>query len=47
LRVITLPALARGRSPAGLDMTGFQISGLPSVVTGASEEEFTACKAAR
>jgi probable F420-dependent oxidoreductase len=42
LREVTLPALERGRKRAGLDLTGFQVSGLPFVVTGETEEECAA-----
>jgi probable F420-dependent oxidoreductase len=46
LREVTLPALERGRAKAGLDMTGFQISGLPFVVTGRNKAESVATEAA-
>jgi probable F420-dependent oxidoreductase len=39
LRDVTLPGLAEGRRAAGLSMDGYEISGLPFVVTGTSEEE--------
>ncbi|MBV9380357.1 MAG: TIGR03617 family F420-dependent LLM class oxidoreductase [Streptosporangiaceae bacterium] len=39
LRSVTLPALAEGRRTAGASMDGYEISGLPFVVTGTSEAE--------
>jgi probable F420-dependent oxidoreductase len=39
LRDVTLPALTAGRQAAGLSMDGYEISGLPFVVTGTSDEE--------
>ena len=39
LRDVTLPALTEGRKAAGLSMDGYEISGLPFVVTGTSGEE--------
>jgi probable F420-dependent oxidoreductase len=46
LREVTFPALALGRQRAGLSMDGFQVSGLPFVVTGTSEEQLAASVAA-
>lgn len=46
LREVTLPALDRGRKRAGLSLDGFQISGLPFVVTGRTEEEVAKSTAA-
>jgi probable F420-dependent oxidoreductase len=46
LREVTLPALERGRKRAGLTLDGFQISGLPFVVTGRTEEQVAASTAA-
>ena len=46
LREVTLPALERGRTKAGLTMDDFQISGLPFVVTGRTEDEIAASTAA-
>ena len=46
LREVTVPALERGRKRAGLGMDGFQVSGLPFVVTGRTKEEFAASAAA-
>jgi probable F420-dependent oxidoreductase len=46
LREVTLPALQRGRTITGLSMSGFQVSGLPFVVTGATAEEMAASAAA-
>jgi len=42
MREVTLPALAEGRDMAGLSMDGFQVSGLPLVVTGVTEEAMSA-----
>jgi probable F420-dependent oxidoreductase len=40
LREVTLPALRQGRKAAGKDdLTGFEVSGLPFIVTGATEEQ--------
>jgi probable F420-dependent oxidoreductase len=39
LREVTLPALERARARRGMSMTGFQVSGLPFVVTGRTAEE--------
>jgi probable F420-dependent oxidoreductase len=48
LREVTVPALARGRSSAGLDMTGFDVSGGPFVATGSTEGELAhACARVR
>jgi len=46
LREVTLPSLQRGRARAGQDLAGFEISGLPFVVTGATEEQMAASAAA-
>jgi probable F420-dependent oxidoreductase len=46
LREVTLPALERGRKRAGLTMDGLQVSGLPFVVTGRTEEEVATSTAA-
>ncbi len=46
LREVTVPALERGRKRAGLGLDGFQVSGLPFVVTGRTKEEFAASAAA-
>lgn len=46
LRDVTLPALGEGRRRAGLSMDGFQVAGMPFVVTGRTEEEFAAAKSA-
>jgi probable F420-dependent oxidoreductase len=42
LREVTVPALTQARSAAGASLDGFEISGVPFVVTGASEEEMAA-----
>jgi probable F420-dependent oxidoreductase len=39
LREVTIPALERARARRGLSMTGFQVSGLPFVVTGRTAED--------
>jgi probable F420-dependent oxidoreductase len=39
LREIVLPGLARGRESSGQGLAGFEISGLPFVVTGTTEEQ--------
>jgi probable F420-dependent oxidoreductase len=46
LREVTVPALQRGRKQAGLGLEGFEISGLPFVVTGRTEAEVAASVAA-
>lgn len=47
LREVTLPTLRAGRADAGQDgLDGFQISGLPFVVTGSSDAELAAADAA-
>ena len=47
LREVTLPALARGRAAAGRDdLSGFEVSGLPFIVTGADDDQMTAADAA-
>jgi len=38
LRAVTLPTLAAARAGVGKDLTGFEISGVPFIVTGATEE---------
>lgn len=45
LREVVLPSLARGRGRMGKDLSGFEISGLPFVVTGTTEEEMAASAA--
>ena len=42
---VTMPALERGWAKAGKDRTTFEISGLPFVVTGATDEEVARAKA--
>jgi probable F420-dependent oxidoreductase len=43
LREVTLPALRRGRAAAGRDsLDGFELSGLPFIVTGADDEQLRA-----
>ena len=39
LREVVVPNLRAGREKAGLDLDGFEISGLPFVVTGTTEAE--------
>jgi probable F420-dependent oxidoreductase len=47
LRNTTLPALCKGRAAAGKDnLDGFEISGLPLIVTGPDEESFQAADVA-
>lgn len=46
LHEVTLPALERGRARAGEDLQGFEISGLPFVVSGRTEEELAAARQA-
>jgi len=46
LREVVLPGLARGRELSGRGMAGFEISGLPFVVTGTSEEQMAQSAAA-
>jgi len=46
LREVTLPALERARARSGRTMAGFQISGLPFVVTGGTAEEMANSAAA-
>jgi probable F420-dependent oxidoreductase len=46
LREVVVPSLERGRERAGKDLAGFEISGLPFVVTGSTEEEMAASSAA-
>jgi probable F420-dependent oxidoreductase len=48
LREVTVPALLDARTAAGATLDGFEISGVPFVVTGATEEQMTAAaRAAR
>ncbi|HUO39748.1 MAG TPA: LLM class F420-dependent oxidoreductase [Mycobacterium sp.] len=43
LREVTLPALCKGRASAGKDdLKGFEISGLPFIVTGTDEQQIRA-----
>jgi probable F420-dependent oxidoreductase len=44
LREATLPALEKGRAAARSGLTGFQISGLPLLATGSTEEEFATAR---
>jgi probable F420-dependent oxidoreductase len=46
LREVTLPALERGRRTAGHGLPGFEVSGLPFVVTGRTAEQVAASVAA-
>lgn len=46
LREVIVPSLRQGRDLSGQDMTGFEISGLPFVVTGTTEEEMAIAAAA-
>jgi probable F420-dependent oxidoreductase len=47
LREVTLPALREGRAAAGKDdLDGFEICGLPFIVTGTNEDEVRAADAA-
>jgi probable F420-dependent oxidoreductase len=46
LREVVVPSLERGRARAGKDLAGFEISGLPFVVTGATDEEMAESSAA-
>jgi probable F420-dependent oxidoreductase len=46
LREVILPSLRHGREASGQDMSGFEISGLPFVVTGTTEEEIATAAAA-
>lgn len=46
LREVTLPALQQGRRRTGLSMEGYEIVGMPFVVTGATAEEFATAKQA-
>lgn len=45
LREVVVPSLRAGREKTGRDLDGFEISGLPFVVTGANEEQMTASAA--
>lgn len=42
LREVVVPHLREGRAKAGRDLDGFEISGLPFVVTGTTEEQLAA-----
>jgi probable F420-dependent oxidoreductase len=44
LREVTVPALEEGRRRAGLDLSGFEVSGSPLVATGHTEEQLTEAK---
>lgn len=46
LREVTLPLVAAGRASAGRSMDGFEVGGMPFVVTGADEREMAAVKQA-
>jgi probable F420-dependent oxidoreductase len=46
LREVTLPLVAAGRASAGKSMDGFEVGGMPFVVTGADEREMEAVKQA-
>jgi probable F420-dependent oxidoreductase len=45
-REVTMPALARGLAKAGRDRAGFEVCGPLFVVTGTTDEEFDAARAA-
>ena len=45
LREVVVPSLESGRARSGRDPDGFEISGLPFVVTGANEEQMAASAA--
>ncbi|QTI70983.1 TIGR03617 family F420-dependent LLM class oxidoreductase [Gordonia polyisoprenivorans] len=45
LREVVVPSLGAGRAKSGRDLDGFEISGLPFVVTGTNEEEMAASAA--
>jgi probable F420-dependent oxidoreductase len=45
LREVTMPALEKGRAKAGKGLGGFEVSGLPFVVTGRTDEEMSRAKA--
>ena len=45
LREVVVPSLREGRARAGRDLDGFEISGLPFVVTGTTEEQMAASAA--
>jgi len=45
LREVVVPNLRAGREKAGRDLDGFEISGLPFVVTGSNEEQMAASAA--
>jgi probable F420-dependent oxidoreductase len=45
LREVVVPSLRAGRERSGRDLDGFEISGLPFVVTGTTEEEVAASAA--
>lgn len=46
LREVALPALARGRAAAGQDLSDFEVSGVPFLVSGRDEDEFAASRRA-
>lgn len=46
LREVIWPSLQQGRAASGQDMAGFEISGLPFVVTGTTEEEMASAAVA-
>lgn len=45
LREVVVPSLEAGRAKSGRELDGFEISGLPFVVTGATEEQMAASAA--
>jgi hypothetical protein len=45
LREVVVPSLEEGRAKAGRDREGFEISGVPFVVSGATEEQMAAAAA--
>src|SRR5213078_4601394 len=45
LREVTMPALRKGRATAGKELDGFEVSGLPFIVTGRDEKEVEQAKA--
>jgi len=45
LREVTMPALRKGRAKAGKELDGFEVSGLPFIVTGRDEKEVEQAKA--
>src|SRR5581483_7115949 len=46
LREVTIPALVAARAAAGKDLAGFEISAMPFIVTGATEEAMSAAATA-